>query len=174
MVFSAAQALFDYVACEMRCEARCTSLFGHSAGAQFVHRLVEFTPQHRARVAVAANAGWYTMPDDSVHFPYGLKGSPLSEAEMGDALSSNLIVLIGADDINSSAINLRRNEQADEQGLNRLDRGIAFYRQARKSSGKALAALPVATPSGARYPALTHRHGESRRSVNFEETSLAC
>src|SRR3546814_13949249 len=37
-------------------------LYGHSAGAQFVHRMVSFMPEARIEAAVAANAGCYTMP----------------------------------------------------------------------------------------------------------------
>ena len=39
------------------------SLFGHSAGAQFAHRFVLFSPVgSRCLQVVSANAGWYTMP----------------------------------------------------------------------------------------------------------------
>jgi hypothetical protein len=132
--FQLVEALFDHVVRDVGSQARTYAMFGHSAGAQFVHRFVEFMPSNRARVAIAANAGWYTMLDDAVRFPYGTKGSPLSEREMGPALRSNLIVLLGADDNDSSASNLRRDEDADAQGVNRLDRGVAFYQRARDAA----------------------------------------
>ena len=47
-------------------------LYGHSAGAQFVHRFLYFVPSARVATAVAANAGWWTLPDPTVDFPYGL------------------------------------------------------------------------------------------------------
>jgi poly(3-hydroxybutyrate) depolymerase len=61
-------------------------LFGHSAGAQFVHRLITFLPDARVLGAVAANAGWYTLPvsGDAPHFemPYGLRGSALERTDL--------------------------------------------------------------------------------------------
>ena len=44
-------------------------LFGHSAGAQFVHRLLLMVPDGRYAALVAANAGWYTVPDKSIDYP---------------------------------------------------------------------------------------------------------
>ena len=38
-------------------------LFGHSAGGQFVHRMLSFGFRDRVAVAVSANAGTYAMPD---------------------------------------------------------------------------------------------------------------
>ena len=55
-------------------------LYGHSAGAQFVHRYLYFVPEARVAKVVAANAGWWTLPDLAVGFPYGLRGSVVHEA----------------------------------------------------------------------------------------------
>jgi hypothetical protein len=110
--------------------ARDYALFGHSAGAQFVHRFIEFMPTHRARIAVAANAGWYTIPDDSITFPYGLGEAP-SAVDLHRVFNTNLVVLLGADDIDTDAQSLRRSHQSDEQGENRLERGLNFYRRSR-------------------------------------------
>ena len=79
--FSAVEHLFDRVK-EMIGGANPTYyLYGHSAGSQFVHRLLIFRPDARIEKAVAANAGWYTMPIDRA-FPYGLKQSGLSPDEL--------------------------------------------------------------------------------------------
>jgi hypothetical protein len=134
--FQLVEAIFDYAVHDVGSDARTYALFGHSAGAQFVHRFIEFMPHNRARVAVAANAGWYTMPNDSVPFPYGLKASPSSENRLREALRSNFVVLLGADDIDTSATNLRTDAQANAQGPDRLDRGMAFYRRSRDVAEK--------------------------------------
>jgi poly(3-hydroxybutyrate) depolymerase len=63
--FNVVEALFDFVRRDVGNSSQDYMMFGHSAGAQFVHRFVLFMPEHRVRVAVAANAGWYTMPDPS-------------------------------------------------------------------------------------------------------------
>ena len=47
-------------------------IYGHSEGGQFVHRLVLFLPEARFARAVAANPGWYTVPNFGVKYPYGL------------------------------------------------------------------------------------------------------
>ncbi len=129
--FNVVEALFDFVVRSVGSQASDYALFGHSAGAQFVHRFVEFMPRHRARVAVAANAGWYTMLDDSVRFPYGLGGVPLDEGDLGPVFASNLVVMLGADDVDPDDESLRRDELSDRQGRNRLERGRAFFRSAR-------------------------------------------
>jgi hypothetical protein len=128
--FHIVEALFDHVVRVLRSNARDYALFGHSAGAQFVHRFIEFMPTHRARVAVAANAGWYTLPDKSVDYPYGLDGAP-PQVDLRRAFSSNLVILLGADDIDTDDDSLRRDEESDAQGDNRLDRGLNFYQVSR-------------------------------------------
>jgi hypothetical protein len=72
-------------------------LYGHSAGAQFIHRHLAFIGAggHPTRIkkAVAANAGFYTMPTFSVPFPYGFGGT---EAEFSmDDLRNYLQVVVG-------------------------------------------------------------------------------
>ena len=57
--FSTIEHLFD----EMRVDQASYVLFGHSAGGQFAHRMALFRPDSRASVIVAANPGWYTMPE---------------------------------------------------------------------------------------------------------------
>ena len=52
--------------------ARTLRVFGHSAGGQFVHRMLSFGFRDRVAVAVSANAGTYAMPDLEVAWPFGL------------------------------------------------------------------------------------------------------
>lgn len=49
-------------------------LFGYSGGGQFVHRFALAHPERVAKLAVGA-AGWYTMPDSSMRYPYGIRVS---------------------------------------------------------------------------------------------------
>jgi poly(3-hydroxybutyrate) depolymerase len=110
---------------------RCDYLvFGHSAGAQFTHRLLLFHPEARVRRAVAANAGWYTLPvsvpgDPNTEMPYGLTGSPVGSRDVTKALSRELIVLLGQTDTATAAEDpdLRGTDEAQAQGVNRLERG---------------------------------------------------
>jgi pimeloyl-ACP methyl ester carboxylesterase len=131
--FTVIDALFDRVVAHIHSHAKDFMMFGHSAGAQFVHRFMEFTP-NRVRTAVVANAGWYTMPDDSKAFPYGLRGVPQDEEGLADSYSANLTVLLGADDNNADDRLLRHDAGSDAQGSSRLERGLTFYLTARKSA----------------------------------------
>lgn len=160
--FNIVEALFDFVVHDLRSSATDYALFGHSAGAQFVHRFVEFMPRHRARVVVAANAGWYTMLDDSVPFPYGLGGIRVREHNLGPALASNLVVMLGADDIDPNDESLRRDDLSDRQGHNRLERGMNFFQSART----------VAQSTGLPFrwrlrvvPGMAHDHAEAAEAA---------
>jgi poly(3-hydroxybutyrate) depolymerase len=134
--FQIVEALFDHVKRAVHNRHESYALFGHSAGAQFVHRFIEFMPTHRARIAVAANAGWYTVLDDSVKFPYGLDGAPRDESEMQSAFASELVIVLGGDDVDGDDDSLRHDPGSDRQGKNRLDRGLNFYRTARDAASR--------------------------------------
>ncbi len=128
--FAAVDALVARVAEDVGAHITRYDLFGHSAGAQFVHRMVEYDGGRIDR-AVAANAGWYTVPDPDLPFPYGLDGGPDDEVANGDAFARDLVVLLGADDIDPEDDYLRHDEGSDRQGNTRLERGLTFYREAR-------------------------------------------
>ncbi len=104
-------------------------LYGHSAGAQFVHRYVLFTGASNVEGAVTANAGWYTMPDPNIAFPYGIDGAPPADLEA--AFAAPLTVLVGEDDDDPDAPGLRRDAGSDAQGTNRFERGLSFFESSR-------------------------------------------
>lgn len=132
--FHLVEALFDRVLAAVGSAERDYALFGFSGGGQFVHRFVELMPEHRARVAVAANAGWYTMPDDSVPFPYGLRGAPVHVVQLREAFAANLVVLLGGRDTDPNDPSLKHDARADQQGRQRLDRGRNFFRTAQQTA----------------------------------------
>jgi len=115
-------------------------LFGHSAGAQFVHRLITFLPEARVLGAVAANAGWYTLPlaGDAPHFemPYGLRGSALERADVRRLFATPLTVLLGARDTATPDADrlLRGTRAAMAQGPTRLARGRHYFATARRAA----------------------------------------
>ncbi len=112
------------------------SLYGHSAGGQYVHRFLLHNPAARVCSYVPANAGWYTMPDFRQHFPYGLNGSRVSREQLQAALQLPVTLLLGDRDIDSNDPNLRHTPEADAQGLTRLARGFSFFESARVAANE--------------------------------------
>ncbi len=126
--YSVIEHLFD----EMRDGQKDYRIFGHSAGAQFVHRLLFLLPDNRASVAIMANAGWYTMPEwrgDKAAFkwPYSLVDSPSGEAALRKALERRAWVILGEADTDPDHDQLDKSEGAMKQGTNRLERGENFF-----------------------------------------------
>jgi poly(3-hydroxybutyrate) depolymerase len=138
--FAAIEPLFDEVRKRFGTQTAHYSMYGHSAGAQFVHRFVLFMPEARLGKAVAANAGWYTMPDASVDFPYGIGGTPVDAATLQCALGKPLFVLLGTADTDRADADLRKTPEADAQGSHRYDRGQAFF--ARGQAAAAASGVP--------------------------------
>jgi poly(3-hydroxybutyrate) depolymerase len=126
--YSVVEHLFD----EMRDGQKDYRIFGHSAGAQFVHRMLFLLPDNRASVAIMANAGWYTMPEwrgDKAAFkwPYSLVDSPSGEAALRRALERKAWVILGEADTDPNHEQLDKSEGAMKQGTNRLERGENFF-----------------------------------------------
>jgi hypothetical protein len=105
---------------------RAFAIYGHSAGAQFVHRLVLLAPSTRIRRAVAANAGWYTLIDPDEPYPWGLAGLGLSAADIRRSLEVPLTILLGEDDTDPQDERVRHDAVVDRQGLDRFSRGRYF------------------------------------------------
>ncbi len=129
--FSAVEHLFDHVKKETGSRRERYHVFGHSAGSQFVHRMVLFKPGLRMARAVAANAGSYTMPSFETEYPYGLGKSGVPEARLRQALAVPMVVLLGEKDTDPNDRQLPRDAGARVQGAHRFERGQNFYRAAR-------------------------------------------
>ena len=132
--FSAIEPLFDEVRSRFGMTAEAYSIYGHSAGSQFVHRFLFHVPDARVARAVAANAGWYTLPDFSIEYPYGLGGSAVTPEGLKQALSLPLTVLLGDRDTDPAHESLRRTPEALLQGEHRMARGFYFFDSGRKAA----------------------------------------
>lgn len=130
------EKVFDAARAATGSQRQSYALYGHSAGAQFVHRLVLFAEDARFDVAISANAGWYTMPTTRERYPYGLDRAPVDPSRVRRALARPLVVLLGGDDVDPEDENLRRTAAALRQGQNRLERGQSFMRSAREEADK--------------------------------------
>jgi pimeloyl-ACP methyl ester carboxylesterase len=126
--FSAIEHLFDEVA-----EGRATYvLFGHSAGGQLVHRMALFRPDARASMMVAANPGWYTMPEwrakrASDPFPYSLVDSAVSDVQLKGAFERPFTLMLGTRDTDPNDKDLDHSAGAEREGHSRFERGHAFF-----------------------------------------------
>ena len=125
--FSIIEPLFDSVVSSLSLIEEKYNLFGFSAGAQFVHRFIQFKPNARFNKVVAGAAGWYTVPDNNIPFPYGLDNSILTNTNLSNLLSKDLYIQVGALDNDPNSVGLRHNEYADAQGLNRVTRAVHFF-----------------------------------------------
>tara|TARA_R110002126_G_scaffold129572_3_gene272483 strand:+ start:14804 stop:16543 length:1740 start_codon:yes stop_codon:yes gene_type:complete len=125
--FSTLDPLFEYVKEAISGTQENYSAWGHSGGAQFLHRFVTYLPNSKLATAVCSNAGWYTVPENTVDFPYGILNGQLPNEDLTTAFSKKLIVHLGQNDTNTNA-GLRRNTIVDDQqGINRLVRGRYYF-----------------------------------------------
>lgn len=129
--FSAIEPLFDTVSERYGLTSGGYALYGHSAGAQFVHRFLLHVPDARARRIVPANAGSYTMPDFDVTFPYGLAGSVITDASLAGTVQLPVTILLGDRDIDPNGRSLPDAPDAQAQGPHRLARGFTFFEAGR-------------------------------------------
>ena len=132
--FAAIEPLFDAVVGRIGGKQEAYTLFGHSAGSQFVHRFLYYVPGARVERYLPANAGWYTMPDFDVAYPYGLGDSGVTEAQLAQALEKDVVLLLGREDIDRSDPDLRKTPEADAQGPNRFARGLAMFERAKSAA----------------------------------------
>lgn len=135
-IYTVIEEIFDRVKAFAGIETPDYGIYGHSAGAQFVHRLVMLNRRARLKVALAANAGWYMMPDFAVSFPYGLKDSGITAADLKEAFARELIVLLGDDDNDPRHPSLNRGARQMRQGPHRLARGQKFFHTAQDTAAK--------------------------------------
>jgi hypothetical protein len=99
-----------------------TYLWGHSAGGQFVHRLLATQPHGIFEAVGAANSGWYTLPTLDLHYPDGIGGIGLTREDVVRLLGYPLVIFSGDQDIDGTAENFPRHEAAMAQGPNRFTR----------------------------------------------------
>ncbi|HEV7259747.1 MAG TPA: hypothetical protein VGN82_18340 [Bosea sp. (in: a-proteobacteria)] len=130
-VYSIIERFFDRALKSGRVSGTSYVLFGHSAGAQFVHRMALLLPEARYSTAVSANAGYYTLPvwregAGGLAYPYSLEGTPATEATLKAAFAKPLWVMLGDQDIDPDHPQLNKSRGAQAQGANRLARGEHF------------------------------------------------
>lgn len=103
------------------------TVYGHSAGGQFVHRFMLLNDSPFVRKAIIGNPGWFTFPTDEEDYPYGIGNLPeINSTRLKNMLAKNIdLQLAEGDTIRESF--LRKTPEADRQGLNRMERGNNFF-----------------------------------------------
>lgn len=134
--FSAIEPIFDRVVTDACSDQQTYTLYGHSAGSQFIHRFMYFKPDARVRRFLPANAGWYTMPDLETPYPYGLGGTGIAEVQLKRVLEKDVVILLGDQDTDANHSSLRRTTEAMAQGEHRFARGRMFYEVAKANADK--------------------------------------
>ena len=107
------------------------SLFGHSAGGQFLDRLAAFVPTEARRIVVA-NAGSYVFPSLEIDAPFGLGkvySGTQGEAALRRYLEQPLTIYLGQGDTRDD----ERNDypEALAQGASRFQRGANVFNAAK-------------------------------------------
>jgi hypothetical protein len=127
--FYVVEQAFRMAAGSLGSHRRKFSMFGHGAGGQFIQRYVLHSGCRMIDRAVAANPGWYMMPDDEFQFPFGLRGAPISQSTLSNAFGCNMTLLLGTADVNYAR--MRNDPDALKQGKTRHDRGLFYFSRSR-------------------------------------------
>lgn len=130
--FNLIEQLFDFVREDRKMRVGSYCIFGHSAGAQLVQRMVLFMPEARFSRAIANGAGWYTLPNFKRGFNGGLKGTPVTEEGLKKAFEKNLIILMGDKDFVTKT--RPASYAATKHKWDRVWRAKFFYEEAKTRS----------------------------------------
>ncbi len=146
-IYAVIERFFDQALKSGRVAGDTYVLFGHSAGAQFVHRMVLLMPEARFSTAITANAGYYTLPvgkeaAGGFSYPFSLDGTPATEASTKAALARPLLIMLGDQDIDPDHPQLNTSKGAEAQGPTRFARGQNFVAVAAAEAKR----LGVASP----------------------------
>ncbi len=115
-------------------------VFGFSGGAQLAHRFAMLYPEAVGDLHLGA-AGWYTFPEETASYPYGIGESPtrreswsrLMRSGLRSYLQRRISLYVGSNDTSRDE-SLRQNELVDEQqGVNRLERARRYVASVNRS-----------------------------------------
>ena len=140
-------------------------LWGHSAGAQFVHRLLATQPHDWLEAVGAGNAGWYTRPSPERPYPEGLGGIGLDDSDLARLLAYPLVVFAGDRDTDTAADNLPKHAAALAQGPHRFARAQNYVARGQAEAARRglrcnwrLVLVPGIGHEGMRMSAVAARH----------------
>jgi poly(3-hydroxybutyrate) depolymerase len=109
-------------------QRECYRLFGHSAGGQFVHRMLSFGFRERVAAAVCANAGTFAMPDLAIPWPFGLGETELMTETLIPVLNFPLTIMAGTNDTKTTGRYFPKGQRSMRQGETRYHRAHNYVR----------------------------------------------
>ena len=122
--------LFDHLRERWSLSVTRYDILGHSAGGQFVQRLVLFVPEARFRRAVASGAGTVAIPDARVDAPYGLGAVAMDAGALDRSLTRDFVVVVGDRDIDEGP----RPAVVLAQGKTRVSRAYRLFAAAHEAA----------------------------------------
>jgi hypothetical protein len=126
--------LFDALRGQGITTASRYGLFGHSAGGQYVHRMLSFGYRDRVAVAVSANAGTYAMPDLTIDWPWGLGAMDLTPGDLKTLLNFPLTIMAGTEDIKTTGRFFPKGTKSLRQGATRFARAHTYLQTGRQTA----------------------------------------
>ena len=134
--FSVIEPMAEKAIKKFKLESKNWGIYGHGAGAHFVHRYVLHQPEASHTLAIAANLGWYLSMTDQ-QWPFGLTNSGIEGAQLKQAFSKYFLLMLGKADTSTKPNSPYAKEHWDSislQGEHRLARGRNFFKSAVEKS----------------------------------------
>ena len=118
---------FTYFKNKYNLQTSTYSIFGFSAGSQFIHRYLLFSDDIQVDRVVLGSAGWYTFLNDEP-YPYGMRDMPIERERYEWYLSKEVLFILGAKDNDPNHESLNNSKGAKQQGSNRFERGQNYFK----------------------------------------------
>jgi pimeloyl-ACP methyl ester carboxylesterase len=154
------------------CSEQKIRMFGFSGGAQFCHRYAYLNAERVSRV-ILGSAGWYTLPDDDIKYPYGLRRPPqwIGSLNLRKMIEIDFLTLVGDQDCSRDS-SVRKGPRIDVlQGKTRLERAhtwCSYLNQARIRFGSELAEVQPQV-----IPGLDHDLGKFLKNPTVKPVLLS-
>ncbi len=126
--FGIDERLFAALRAQGVTQNRRYGVFGHSAGGQYVHRMLSFGYRDRVAVAISANAGTYAMPDLDIPWPFGLGAVGLTPETLKPVLEFPIAVMTGTEDTKTTGKFFPKGPRSLRQGVHRHERAHNYVR----------------------------------------------
>jgi len=130
--FMAIEPLANHALKKFKIKSKNWGIYGHGAGAHFVHRFVLHHPEASYTLAIAANLGWYLSMTDQ-EWPFGLTNSNIDNTKLKKAFSKYFLLMLGKADTSTKPNTPYVADHWDIinlQGEHRLARGRNFFKSA--------------------------------------------